>query len=114
MPPNVDYSAGRGTFPPRPQQSSEVDRHLRVDAPADGVIPGPARLSSDRDTLSPMDTHAAVRMLTAAGADEALAVAVVDVAQNAAADHGRELATRSDPTICVKYSARIWPPSKLA
>ena len=43
-----------------------------------------------------MDTHAAVRMLTAAGAEEALAVAVVDVAQNAAADHGRELATRSD------------------
>ena len=41
-----------------------------------------------------MDTHAAVRMLTAADADEALAVAVV--AQNAAADHGRELATRSD------------------
>ena len=43
-----------------------------------------------------MDTHAAVRMLTAAGADEALAVAVVDVAQSAAADHGRELATRAD------------------
>ncbi len=42
-----------------------------------------------------MDTHAAVRMLTAAGADETLAVAVVDVAQNAAADHGRELATCS-------------------
>lgn len=49
-----------------------------------------------RDTLSPMDTHAAVRMLTAAGADETLAVAVVNVAQNAAADHGHELATRSD------------------
>ena len=43
-----------------------------------------------------MDTHAAVRMLTAGGADEALAVAVVDVAQSAAADHGRELTTRSD------------------
>ena len=43
-----------------------------------------------------MDTHAAVRMLTSAGADEALAVAVVNVAQNAAADQGRELATRSD------------------
>ena len=43
-----------------------------------------------------MDTHAAVRMLTTAGADEALAVAVVDVAQNAAADHGRELTTRAD------------------
>ena len=50
----------------------------------------------DRDTLSPMDTHAAVRMLTAAGADETLAVAVVDVAQNAAADQGRELSPRSD------------------
>ena len=36
-------------------------------------------------------------MLTAAGADEALAVTVVDVAQNAAADHRRrELATRAD------------------
>ena len=35
-------------------------------------------------------------MLTAAGADEALAVAVVDVAQSAATDHGRELATRAD------------------
>ena len=43
-----------------------------------------------------MHTHAAVRMLTTAGADEALAVAAVGVAQNAAADHGRELATRSD------------------
>ena len=32
-----------------------------------------------------MGTHAAVRMLTAAGAEKALAVAVVDVAQNAAA-----------------------------
>ena len=43
-----------------------------------------------------MDTHAAVKTLTAAGADEVLAVAVVDVARNAAADHGRELATRAD------------------
>ncbi len=43
-----------------------------------------------------MDIHVAMRMLTAAGAAEALAVAVVDVSQNAAADHGRELATRSD------------------
>ena len=43
-----------------------------------------------------MDTYAAVRMLTAAGADEVLAVAVVDVAQNAAADHRTTLATRSD------------------
>ena len=36
------------------------------------------------------------RMLTAAGADEALAVAVVDIAQSAAADHGRELVTQAD------------------
>ena len=36
--------------------------------------------------------------MTAAGADEALAVAVVDVAQSAAADHGRELATNADLT----------------
>lgn len=43
-----------------------------------------------------MDTHAAVRQLTAAGADETLAVAVVDVAQNAAADQRRELTTRAD------------------
>ena len=45
-----------------------------------------------------MDTHSAVKMLTAAGADEALAVAVVDVAQSAAADHGRELVTNADLT----------------
>ena len=43
-----------------------------------------------------MDTHAAVRMLTVAGADEAHAVVVVDVAQSAAADHGCDLTTRSD------------------
>ena len=43
-----------------------------------------------------MDTHAAVKMLTAAGADEVLAAAVVDVAQDAAAGHGRELTTRAD------------------
>ena len=42
------------------------------------------------------DTHAAVRMLTAAGASEDIAVAVVDVARAAAADHGRELVTRAD------------------
>lgn len=35
-----------------------------------------------------MDTHAVVRMLTTGGADETLTVAVVDVAHNAAADHG--------------------------
>ena len=57
---------------------------------------GSAGSRRGRDTLSPMDTHAAVRMLTAAGADETLAIAMVDVAQNAAADHGRESSTRSD------------------
>lgn len=35
-------------------------------------------------------------MLTAAGASEEIAVAVVNVAQGAAAEHGRELATRAD------------------
>ena len=44
----------------------------------------------------PFDTHAAVKTLTAAGASEEVAVAVVDVAQEAAAEHGRNLATRAD------------------
>lgn len=66
------------------RRSVLVTASREIDAPADGVLPAPARLSSDRDTVSPMDIHAAVRMLTSAGADEALAVAVVDVAQNAA------------------------------
>ena len=44
----------------------------------------------------PFDTHAAVKMLTGAGASEEIAVAVVDVAQGAAAEQGRELATRAD------------------
>ena len=57
---------------------------------------GAADCLRGRDTLSPMDTHAAVRTLTVAGADETLAVAVVEVAQNTAAEHGRELSTRSD------------------
>jgi len=39
------------------------------------------------------DTHAAVKMLTAAGADEDLAVAVVAVAQNAAIDQADEQVT---------------------
>ncbi len=42
------------------------------------------------------DTHTAVKTLTAAGASEEIAVAVVDVAREAAAEHGRELATRAD------------------
>ena len=45
-----------------------------------------------------MDIHSAVKTLTAAGADEALAVAVVDVARSAAADRGRELVTNADLT----------------
>ena len=58
-----------------------------------------------------MDTHAAVKMLTAAGADEALAAAVVDVAQDAAAGHGRELTTgEAAPTSmpCAKRTAPTW------
>ena len=35
-------------------------------------------------------------MLTAVGADKAIAVAVADFARNAAADHGRELITCAD------------------
>ena len=42
------------------------------------------------------DTHAAVKTLTGAGASEAIAVAVVDVAQSAGAERGRELVTRAD------------------
>ena len=42
------------------------------------------------------DTYAAVKVLTAAGADESLASAVVAVAQDASADVGRVLATRAD------------------
>ena len=46
--------------------------------------------------LVPFDTHAAVKTLTAAGTSEKIAVAVVDVAHEAAAEYGRELATRTD------------------
>lgn len=46
--------------------------------------------------MSSFDTHAAVKTLTAAGAAEDLAVAVVDVARTAAGEHDRELATRAD------------------
>ena len=42
------------------------------------------------------DTHAAVKTLTAAGAKEELAVAVVDVARQASAEQDRELATKAD------------------
>ena len=53
----------------------------------------------------PFDTHAAVKTLTAAaaelargtaGADEAFAEAVVGVARDAGADHGHEVATKTD------------------
>ena len=46
--------------------------------------------------MVPFDTHAAVKTLTSAGASEEIAVAVVDVAQGAAAKQGRDLATRAD------------------
>ena len=46
--------------------------------------------------IVPFETHAAAKALTAAGASEKIAVAVVEVAQEAAAEHGRELATRAD------------------
>ena len=42
------------------------------------------------------DTHAAVKTLTGAGAKEELAVAVVDIARQASAEHDRELAIRAD------------------
>ena len=41
------------------------------------------------------DTHAAVKMLTRAGAKEELAVAVVDIARQASAAHDHELATNA-------------------
>lgn len=46
--------------------------------------------------IVPFETHAAAKALTAAGAGEKIAVAVVEVAQEAAAEYGRELATRAD------------------
>lgn len=42
------------------------------------------------------DTHAAVKTLTSAGAKEELAVAVVDIARQASAEHDRDLATKAD------------------
>ena len=41
------------------------------------------------------DTHAAVKTLTDAGADEALAVAVVEVAREASTEATGELVTRA-------------------
>ena len=61
------------------------------------VDSAPARIVI-RDILQKLafDTHAAVRMLTSAGAKEELAVAVVDIARQASAEHDRELATKAD------------------
>ncbi|MCY4635097.1 MAG: hypothetical protein OXG04_11450 [Acidobacteria bacterium] len=42
-----------------------------------------------------LDTHAAVKTLTDAGADEALAVAVVEVAREASTEATGELVTRA-------------------
>ena len=42
------------------------------------------------------DTPAAVKTLTDAGTSEAVAIAMVDVAQAASAERGRELVTRAD------------------
>ena len=56
----------------------EEPRAARLDPTPDGVV-RLGELASGRGTLCPMDTHAAARMLTAAGADETLAGAVVDV-----------------------------------
>ena len=42
-----------------------------------------------------LDTHAAVKTLTDAGADEALAVAVVEVAREASMEATGELVTRA-------------------
>ena len=87
--------------PPRRAAGPLKDRN-GVEDPRRGLTRRPtgwfasADLPSDRDTLSPTDIHAAVRMLTAARADDALAAAGVDVAQSAAADYGRELAARAD------------------
>ena len=41
------------------------------------------------------NTHAAVKMLTRAGAKEELAVAVVDIARHASAAHDHEFATKA-------------------
>ena len=65
-----------------------------------------------RDTLPVMalDTHAAVKTLTDAGADEALAVAVVEVAREASTEATGELVTRShfDTALAQLESRLAW------
>ena len=78
----------------------------RVDAPADGVVPHRKTVvGSGRDTLSAMDTHATVGMLTAAAAGEVLAGSVVDVAQDVTADPR----TRVERSRCARRTARRAP-----
>ena len=57
-----------------------------------------------------LDTHAAVKTLTDAGADEALAVAVVEVAREASTDATGELVTRShfDTALAQLESRLAW------
>ena len=65
-----------------------------------------------RDTLPVMafDTHAAVKTLTDAGADEALAVAVVEVAREASTEATGELVTRAhfDTALAQLESRLAW------
>ena len=64
------------------------------------------------DTLPVMtlDTHAAVKTLTDAGADEALAVAVVEVAREASTEATGELVTRAhfDTALAQLESRLAW------
>lgn len=57
-----------------------------------------------------IDTHAAVKTLTDAGADEALAVAVVEVAREAGTEAAGDLVTRShfDPALAQLESRLAW------
>ena len=57
-----------------------------------------------------VDTHAAVKTLTDAGADEALAVAVVEVAREAGTEATGELVTRShfDTALAQLESRLAW------
>ena len=89
----------RGRTEPRLQQSRER-QPLNHKAGSFGGYADTAEPTAPalRDTLPGMafDTHAAVKTLTGAGAKEELAVAVVDIARQASAEHDRELATRAD------------------
>lgn len=57
-----------------------------------------------------IDTHAAVKTLTDAGADEALAVAVVEVARGAGTEAAGDLVTRShfDTALAQLESRLAW------